>query len=472
MPDIQVFPLVLLYFFYGLAFIGLGLSIAVKDMSESRLQLAHSLPSLAIFGLSHGLYEWMICYTLLMGVEEVSLPLHYVRFLTLVLSFLFLNHFAISLLRTQPRIRWQWLRAFIPFLLLVIGMYLWLTEAHVDLAALRRAGMLARLTIGVLGAALASFALFRHGRTMRNLNQPVAANLRRAAICFAVYALVAGIVPSHFIIPLLRVPVEVLRGAAAVGIAFFMVRALNIFNIETRKKLEQQLRQLTQTEKLAALGKLAAGIAHEINNPLTNVSLQLELLRQDTRNAALPDGAKKRFDVIERNLARASNIASELLGFARQGGANLQPVDLNGLVQGTLTLLGSRRKEYNLITELQPLPPVLADGCKVEEVFLNVLINAMEASEPGGAIEVRSRSDGTEVLVEVIDHGSGIAPEELPRVLEPFYTTKEVGKGTGLGLSICYNIMEMHNGGIELKATAGGGTTVVLTFPVAAEGAA
>ena len=467
MPHEQVSPLILLYFFYGLAFICLGLSIAVKDMSESKLQLADSLPSLAVFGLSHGLHEWLVCYTLLMGRDVVSLPLHYLRFLTMVISFLFLNHFGIRLLRSQPRIRWQWLRVLIPFLLLLLGMYLWLTQAHLDLEALQRTGMLARLTLGVLGGILASFALFRHSRLVSSLNQPVALNLRLAATCFALYAVVAGIVPSHFLVPFLGVPVEVLRGAAAVGIAYFMVRALNIFNIETRKKLERQFRQLAQTEKLTALGKLAAGIAHEINNPLTNVSLNVEMLKQELRATPSQTGIEKRLGIIERNIARASNIAGELLDFARQREANLQLADLNAIINGTLTLLGTRRHEYQIKTKLSDLPPVKADPCKVEEVLLNVLLNAMEASDSDGNIELRSHSEGAEVVVEIIDHGSGIAPEDMPRVLEPFFTTKEVGKGTGLGLSLCHSIMEMHGGRIELVSTVDGGTTVSLFFPAA-----
>jgi signal transduction histidine kinase len=467
MPDGQDFSLVLLYFFYGLAFIFLGLSIAVKDMSESRLQLADSLPSLAVFGFSHGLHEWLECYVLLVGRDAVAIPLHYLKYLTMVISFLFLNHFGILLLRSQPRIRWQWLRVLIPFLLLFLGMYLWLSQAHLDLQALRRADLPARLTIGFLGAGLASFALYRHSRLMQPLNRAVAMNLCRAASCFALYAVAAGIVPSHFVFPMLGIRVEVLRSAAAVGIAYFMVKALNIFNIETRKKLEQQFRKLTQTEKLTALGKMAAGIAHEINNPLTNVSLNIELLKQELQGALFTASIEKRFSTIERNLARAANIAGELLGFSGQREANMREVDLNTLVDGTLTLLGSRRRDFSIKTELLPLPPVMADPGKVEEVLLNVLINAMEASSPGGNIELRSRRQGAEVLVEIIDHGSGIAPEDLPRVMEPFYTTKEVGKGTGLGLSICYSIMEMHGGKIELADTAGGGTTVSLAFPIA-----
>jgi signal transduction histidine kinase len=437
-------------------------------MSESKLRLADSLPTLAIFGFSHGIHEWLVCYTLLMGIDAVSLPLRNLRFLTMVISFLFLNHFAICLLRSQPRIRWQWLRVLIPFLLLLLGMYIWLTQAHLDLEALRRSGRLARLTIGVLGGFLASFALFRHSRMVSSLSPQVAENLRRAAIFFSLYAVVAGIIPSRFIIPLLGVPVEVLRSLAGVGITYYMVRAMNIFNLETRKKLEEQFRHLAQNEKLAALGKLAAGIAHEINNPLTNISLNVEMLKQELRKTPSPADTERRLGIIERNIARASNIAGELLDFARQREIERKPVDLNAVIYGTLTLLGSRAREYPIKLELSELPPVMADPCKVEEVLLNVLLNAMEASKPGGSIELHSRFKEPAAVVQIIDHGHGISTEDMPRVLEPFFTTKEVGMGTGLGLSICHSIMEMHGGTIELSGTAGGGTTVSLTFPAAA----
>jgi len=460
---------VLLYFFYGLTFISLGVAIAVKDMSESRMQLADSLPSLSIFGFSHGLHEWLICLSLLLGRDAVTLPLHYLQFLTMVISFLFLNHFGICLLRSQVKIRWQWLRVVIPFLLLLLGLYFWLSQAHIELQALRQTGILFRLTFGVLGAVLACIGLFLHFRLIFPLNQPAALNLRRAAICFALYALVAGIIPSHCVIPLLGVPVEVLRSVAALGLTYFMVKALNIFNIETRKNLEQQLRKLMQSEKLAALGKLAAGIAHEINNPLANISLNIEMLKKDLKGTPTPVGLEKRFQTLERNIARASNIASELLGFSSQRETGLLPTDINALILGALTLIGNKRQEYRIETSLLPLSSVMADPCKIEEVLLNVLSNAMEASVPGGRIEIYSRRQGHEVLVEIVDHGIGITPEDLSSALEPFYTTKEVGKGTGLGLSISYSIMEMHGGKIKLAETVGGGITVSLLFP-AAEG--
>lgn len=458
---------VLLYFFYGLTFIFLGLAIAVKDMSESKLRLADSLPSLAIFGFSHGLHEWLECYLRLgFGNASLLLPIHYLKLLTLVVSFLFLNHFAISLLRSQPKIRWQWLRVLIPLLLIFLGMYLFLSWENLDLQTIRQADILARLTIGNLGAILAAFALVRHGRVVATLSRSVALHLRWAGISFALYAILAGVIPSHAKIPFLAIPVEIFRSLTAALITYFLVKAMNVFNIETRQTMEQQILHLAQAEKLAAVGKLAAGIAHEINNPLTNISLNVELFKKELMNREKPEaGFEKRFAAIERNIDRASRIARELLHFSRQKDDSLVPIDLNEVVSGSLTLLGSQRQNYRIETNLLPLPPVMAVAVKVEEVLLNVLLNAMDASPLGGLITISTRCHGAEVLVEIIDQGAGIAPEHIKRAMEPFYTTKEVGQGTGLGLSLCYSIMELFRGRIELNSTVNVGTTVLLAFP-------
>jgi len=472
MPASQCPTGVLLYFFYGLTFIFLGLAIAVKDMSESKLRLADSLPSLAMFGFSHGLHEWLECYLRLgYGTDALLLPIHYLKLLTLVVSFLFLNHFAISLLRSQPKIRWQWLRILIPLLLVFPGMYLFLSWENLGLQTIRRADILARLTIGNLGGILAAFALIRHGRVVESLSPSVALNFRWAGISFAFYAFLAGVIPSHARIPFLGVPVEIFRSMTAVLIIYFLVKAMNVFNVETRKMIEQQILHLAQAEKLAAIGKLAAGIAHEINNPLTNISLNVELLKKELQDKVIPvAGLEKRFAAIERNIDRASRIARELLHFSRRKEDALVPVDLNELVADSLTLLGARRQNYRLETRLLPLPPVMAVAVKVEEVLLNVLLNAMDTSPLGGLITIGTRCQGLEVVVEITDQGAGIAPEHLNQALEPFYTTKEVGQGTGLGLSICYSIMELFRGRIELNSTVGVGTTVLLIFPQAAKG--
>ncbi len=302
------------------------------------------------------------------GDASLLLPIHYLKLLTLVVSFLFLNHFAISLLRSQPKIRWQWLRILIPLLLGLPGMYLFLSWENLDLQTIRQADILTRLTIGNLGGILAAFALVRHGRGVGVLSRSVALNLRWAGIGFAIYAFLAGVIPSHARIPFLAVPVEVFRSLTAALITYFLVKAMNVFNVETRKKLERQILHLAQAEKLAAVGKLAAGIAHEINNPLTNISLNVELLKKELRDGATPEaGLEKRFAAIERNIDRASRIARELLHFSRQKEDALVPVDLNELVSGSLALLGSRRRNYRIETRLLPLPPLMAVAVKIEK---------------------------------------------------------------------------------------------------------
>jgi len=139
-------------------------------------------------------------------------------------------------------------------------------------------------------------------------------------------------------------------------------------------------------------------------------------------------------------------------------------LDLNELIESALALAGPRREKYRFRIEKGRLAPVRGIPWKVEEVLLNLMDNAMDASPDDGLIVISSRMEGNEVVIEMVDEGSGIAPEHLRRVAEPFFTTKEVGKGTGLGLSICYSIMELHGGRMEL-ANTGVGTRATLYFP-------
>jgi len=459
---------VLLYFCYGLTFIFLGVAIAVKNMSASKLQLADCLPALSIFGFSHGLHEWIECYFRLGYVSSSQiLPLHYLKLLTLVTSYLFLNHFAILLLYNQPKTRWQQIRILTPlFLLLLIG-YLFISRDNLDLVTIKRADGFVRMTIGTLGGVAAAIALNRYCRTVAFLSRPVSRNLCSAGVCFAVYAFFTGIMPSLSIIKIIPIPAEVFKAITAVLITFFMVKALNIFNIETRKNLEYNTRQLAQSEKLASIGKLAAGIAHEINNPLTNISLNIELLKKEVaEHDALPERLGRRFTIIERNIDRATRIVIDILNFSHQRTELQTALDINKLLQSTLALLGKRRDDYRIETELLELPPVMAVAVRVEEVFLNIILNAMDASSQQGLIRIFSHCQWQDAVVEISDYGTGILPEHLSRVMEPFYTTKEVGQGTGLGLSLCYSIMESFKGRIEIESTIGRGTTIKLIFPV------
>ena len=168
---------------------------------------------------------------------------------------------------------------------------------------------------------------------------------------------------------------------------------------------------------------------------------------------------------MERDLERASRIARELLHVSSEQASELIETRLESVVEGALNLLGPRKRDYNFNVNLDGTRSIMAIPWKVEEALLNILINAMDATPSGGEISVTGISEKNRVLLQIADAGIGIDPENLPRVMEPFFTTKEVGQGTGLGLSICYGIMELHHGQITVASESGKGTVVSLSFP-------
>ncbi len=231
-------------------------------------------------------------------------------------------------------------------------------------------------------------------------------------------------------------------------------------------------RRVHQSEKLAAIGQLAAGIMHEINNPLATISACASAL--EGRLHSFPDAAVPEYlDIIEREVQRCSRIVDGLLDFARPGHTTAPaPVAVNGLLEQTLFLLKHHEK-FKRVTvrrELaEDLPPVVADGEQMIQVFMALVINAFDAMDQGGTLTVRTRRGRreTEVLVEVADTGVGIQGPDLGRIFEPFYTTKPPGRGTGLGLSICYGIVERHRGHLSVESEPGRGTIFRVVLPAA-----
>jgi signal transduction histidine kinase len=247
-------------------------------------------------------------------------------------------------------------------------------------------------------------------------------------------------------------------------ITYFIIRALNIFDIEMRKSVEQQARRVVQAEKLTSLGKLAAGIAHEINNPLTNASLAIHTLRSKLCSGAGADVVEK-LNAVEKNIDRAAVIAQELLHFSRQKESEFIPLNINNVISSSLTLMKHKLKAVAVEQNLALVPDIMGDAGKLEQVFINVLSNALEAMPEGGRISISSSQRDGMVEVNIADTGVGIAEENLSRVFDPFFTTKEVGSGTGLGLSITYGIIQQHHGLIKLSSAVGQGTTVTIKIP-------
>jgi signal transduction histidine kinase len=236
-------------------------------------------------------------------------------------------------------------------------------------------------------------------------------------------------------------------------------------------QLEEAQRQIIQTEKLSSLGTLVAGVAHEINNPIGIIANRVEVLRLEHEEQGLDDTLKEDLEVIHRQANRVAQITTALLTYARQSPHERLVLDLNAVVRSALLLWQPQAEQVVRVeTELtEPLPPLMGNFTQLQQVVINLLSNALDATLPGGMIAVSTRSQGhppATVELEVTDTGTGIPVEHLSRVFDPFFTTKPPGKGTGLGLSVCFGIVQDHHGSITVDSQAGRGSTFIVMLPV------
>jgi two-component system NtrC family sensor kinase len=257
--------------------------------------------------------------------------------------------------------------------------------------------------------------------------------------------------------------------------AFLSTRSMmqQLIQVDREKAAGEDL--IIQSSKMAALGKMAAGIAHEINNPLAVIGEKAgwikDLLAEEdpgtTENLKeIGDSITK----IERHVERAKKVTHRLLGFARRMEPVLEQVDINRTINETVDFLENESRFRNIEIQVDPqpdLPPIMSDGSQLQQVFLNIINNAIDAIGKGGEIHISTRhlSSNNEILIEITDNGPGISKENLGKIFDPFFTTKEVGKGTGLGLSIVYSIVEKLGGRIMVASEEGQGTTFTIYLP-------
>ncbi|MBN2355810.1 4Fe-4S binding protein [candidate division KSB1 bacterium] len=237
-------------------------------------------------------------------------------------------------------------------------------------------------------------------------------------------------------------------------------------SLDTLQKTQQQL---LQSEKMASVGQLAAGVAHELNNPLGGIliyaNLMLEKMQKNTREA---DDLQR----IMKETERCRGIVRGLLDFSRQTRIEAAIVDINQILNGTMALVTQQALFHNIKVALnlyEKLPKVFADVGQMQQVFLNIILNAVEAMEGKGEITVTSRLDDDErhVLLSIEDSGPGMSEEVLKKIFDPFFTTKPQGKGTGLGLAIAYGIVQKHKGEISVRSRVGQGSAFTVRLPIA-----
>mgnify|MGYP001144912808 CR=1 FL=1 len=256
------------------------------------------------------------------------------------------------------------------------------------------------------------------------------------------------------------------------------VAELEAVDKERTKDLRDAQEQLLRREKLAALGQLAGGLVHELNNPLTGVLLYARRLLKKAEEEELASNPTLRMfpeslRLIDEAAVRCRDIVRDLLTFARQDWGEFGPVQINEVVEAALRTMKSQLSpgHVRLKLDLQPnLPPLMGNANQLRQVFANLILNAQQAMPEGGELTISTRLlKGRRVQVQVHDTGCGIPEEIHSRIFEPFFTTRPVGQGTGLGLSTSHRIIEAHKGSIEMESTVGVGTTFTVTLPTTEE---
>ena len=241
-----------------------------------------------------------------------------------------------------------------------------------------------------------------------------------------------------------------------------MLQRLRDADREHKKTIEV----LSQTEKMISIGRLASGVAHEINNPLGGITLCFKNLTESDMDN------KTKYELIfaiNDGLQKIKTIVDQLLDFSRMTVTEKTSVDINSFIDRLLVLFNypASNKNINLIKELAPdVPKILMDENKMSQVFMNIMINALQAMDNGGSLTIRTRMDDGYCAVSIADTGAGIPPDVMPHIFDPFFTTKGVGEGTGLGLSVSKAIIEQHGGVIEVDSEIGAGSTFLIKLPV------
>ncbi len=252
-------------------------------------------------------------------------------------------------------------------------------------------------------------------------------------------------------------PFEAARGVVTGTLVVFE-------NVTERAQLEQQL---LEREKLSSIGLLAAGVAHEVNTPLAGISSYAQMLLQQVRHE---DPKRTLLEKIQVQTVRASGIINNLLNFSRTGDAEFREIDVNRVLDDTQQLLEPQLRNANfeiVRNYTEQLAPAYGSASKLQQVFMNLILNARDAMPNGGRLTIHTRAVDSSLVIDFRDTGVGIAPEHIARIYDPFFTTKDIGQGTGLGLALSYGIVQEHNGRIFVESRPGEGTHFTIKLPSA-----
>jgi signal transduction histidine kinase len=343
-----------------------------------------------------------------------------------------------------------------------------------------------KVALSIASVAVASFVLFQIPIVWWAFRDGADANAWRRYLAFS---LISALVPNLLLVllvvraisrPLQRITVaavEVSNGSYGTEVDLRKSNdeigvLANSFNEMSRKMaadiqlLKQLNEQLVRTEKLASMGTLAAGVAHEVNNPLASISSLIQMMQ--AKNGADPELSEK-LKLIAEQVKRITQVTKDMTDFARSRPAEKKFVDINEIISASLRLASFDRsfQDLEIRTELaEDIPELFANEDQLQQVFLNLLLNARDAMPDGGEINITSEIKDNNAVIRISDSGSDIDKNIRKNVFDPFFTTKPAGSGTGLGLSVCYGIVTAHGGNIDAENIQTGGTKFTITLPI------
>ena len=350
-----------------------------------------------------------------------------------------------------------------------------------------------KVALSIAAVAVLSFALLQIPIVWWSFGPRTAAAWRRYVVFSVVTALVPNLILVALVIRVISRPlrrlteaaVEVAGGSYGTRVELHSNDEVGLladsFNEMSRKMAEdiERLRalgeQFARAEKLAAAGTLAAGVAHEVNNPLASISSLIQIIQSRPLDGEHEAETREMLRLVQTQIARITQVLRDMTDFARARAPARAPLDVARAVESSIRLAKFDKgfKRLTVTTDFdERAPEVSADADQLQQVFLNLLLNARDAMQDGGHLRVTTRFDeeGGELRVEFADTGHGIAPVDLPRVFDPFFTTKPAGAGTGLGLAVCYGVVTAHGGRIDIEPNDDSGTRVRVTLPAPQNG--
>lgn len=441
-----------LYLLYGLVFFAIGFSIYFRDMRFSHLSIASALPTLAIFGFIHGLHEWSEMY---LHIYSQNLEMHNTvkifKVAKLWASFIALGYFAIQMLamtkwRLKPHIQFLTQAITIIFFFSVIYRYF-----SIDLDSfVQETTQEIRWLFGSGAGALAGASLMNYSQKLKLEERKASDAVEYLGISIIIYGVFAGLL--YIQDPIIGASIRTLL---AIIVLIFLRKTLEIFDAERQSQIELSLQQVLHDNKLRDIGELSSGIAHEIKTPLSSALMRCDLLEKQLEQFD-KENAKRQLKQVRKGVVKAAHISQELLQFSHKRTAIKQRVSIESLINESLELMGHNLNDFHVHKNIPSNLYFFADKEQLEEVIINIVNNAIDASTDNKTICIDAEQKGLKVLLSVTDFGGGISDDIKDKVMLPFFTTKDKTVGTGLGLTLCQKILEQNQGKLSFENTDAG----------------